>query len=208
MEKPKVSSLLCKRDIDFDNITNTIIKMVEQNLIKAVQFFLNKSRDMKIVSLEAIHSLPGFCMINLLMTPNIGDIISINNEQIVMDETNVNKYLQSVQLIVSLKALDINSPFVLYKNIKDINLIITSSKHDVNEKLLKYNSLPLDEKNTNVNILEHSILENPEFADILDIFTKPEDISIMGFDTNNLNEEQITNLKILESMESIKKSVN
>jgi hypothetical protein len=46
MTKPKVSSLLYKRDIDYKNITNGIIDTVGENLIKAVQFFLNKKENL------------------------------------------------------------------------------------------------------------------------------------------------------------------
>ncbi len=208
METPKISSLLCKRDVDFDNITNNVIEIVEPNIIKAVQYFLNKVRKMTLLSLERMDVLPGFCMLRLNMSPNVGDIVNTNKGQVVIDESNCNKFLQNIELMVSLKALDTNSAFVIYKNIKDVNHIAATSKEDTVEKLLKYNTLPLDEDNININILETHIIENPEFADILEILTKPEDISILGFDINSLNDQQIVNLKIIEVMENQNMSVN
>jgi hypothetical protein len=208
METVKISSLLCKRDVDFDNITNNVVEIVGPNVIKAVQYFLNKVRKMSLLSLERMDILPGFCMLKLSMSPNVGDIINTSKGQLVIDDSNASKFLQNIELMVSLKALDTNSAFVIYKNIKDVNHIAATTKEDTVEKLLKYNLLPLDEQNTNINILETHILENPEFCDILDILTKPKHISILGFDPNSLNEFQITNLKILESMENQNMSVN
>lgn len=208
METPKISSLLCKRDVDFDTITNSVVQTVGQSVIKAVQYFLNKVRKMNLISLERMDVLPGFCMLKLTMCPNIGDIINTNKGQIVIDESNINKFLQNIELMVSMKALDTNSPFVIYKSIKDVNQIATSSKEDTVERLLKYNTIPLDEENININVLETHIMENPDFADILEILTKPEDISILGFDVNNLNENQKINLKILEIMEKQNMSIN
>lgn len=208
METPKISSLLCKRDVDFDAITNNVIETIGINVIKAVQYFLNKVRQMRVVSLERMDVLPGFCMVKILMTPNVGDIVSTNKDQIVIDEENVNKFQQNIELMVSLKALDTNSPFVIYKSIRDINQIASSTKENVVEKLLKYNSIPLQEDSINVNVLETHILENPEFIDILEILTKPQDISILGFNIDNLDKNQIINLKILETMENQNMSIN
>lgn len=208
METPKISSLLCKRDVDFDTITNSVVGTVGANVIKAVQYFLNKVRKMQLLSLERMDVLPGFCMLKLTMCPNVGDIINTNKGQIVIDESNINKFLQNIELMVSMKALDTNSAFVIYKSIKDVNQIATSSKEDTVERLLKYNSIPLDEENININVLESHIMENPDFSDILEILTKPEDISILGFDVNNLDQGQITNLKILEIMQNQNMSVN
>lgn len=208
METPKISSLLCKRDVDFDTITNSVVGTIGVNVIKAVQYFLNKVRKMQLLSLERMDVLPGFCMLKLTMYPNTGDIINTNQGQIVIDESNINKFLQNIELMVSMKALDTNSAFVIYKSIKDVNQIATSAKEDVVERLLKYNSIPLDEHNININVLETHIMENPDFCDILEILTKPEDISILGFDVNNLNQNQIFNLKILEIMENQNMSVN
>lgn len=208
METPKISSLLCKRDVDFDTITNSVVGTVGTNVIKAVQYFLNKVRKMQLLSLERMDVLPGFCMLKLTMCPNVGDIINTNKGQIVIDESNINKFLQNIELMVSMKALDTNSAFVIYKSIKDVNQIATSSKEDTVERLLKYNSIPLDEENININVLESHIMENPDFSDILEILTKPEDISILGFDINSLDDQQIVNLKIIEVMENQNMSVN
>jgi hypothetical protein len=208
MNTPKVSTLICKRDVDFDTVTNKIIESVEANIIKAVQYFINKVRKMKLVSIEQMEVLPGFCMLKLVMLPNSGDIINTNKGEIVVDETTISKFVQNIEIMLSLKALDSNSAFVIFKNMKEINGIALSSKEDTVEKLLKYNTIPLDENNVNVNILDTQILNNPEFSDILDALTKPEEISIMGFDIDSLNIEQISNLKVLEIMNNQNMSIN
>lgn len=201
MEIPKISSLLSKRDIDFDAMNNYIIDIIGDNVIKAVQYYLNKSRKLQISSIEMKSFLPGYVFITLNMTPNVGDIIHYSGEQIVVEKNTVNKYLQRVEVIISLKAIDTNSAFVMYKNIRDVNKLIQTSKEDTITPLLKYDTVPIDSGDFFVGILESQIIENPEFADLLDILTKPEELSIMGFDSSKLSKTQLDLLKVMEITE-------
>ena len=198
--KPTISSLLTKRDVDYDNMTNGIIEIIQDPLIKAVQYFLNRKRDLKILSIECREILPGFCFIKFLMYPNIGDIVETSKGQVVIDESTHGKLLQNVDLIVSAKVLDSNSAYTIYKNIKDVNHIISTSKENSVENLTKYNTLDIDD-NCTTDILDVKILNNPEFSDILDILTKPKDLTILGFDASTLDENKLNLLRLFEAMD-------
>lgn len=198
--KPNIASLLTKRDVDYDNMTNGVIELIQEPLIKAVQFFLNRKRDLKILSIECRDILPGFCFVKFLMYPNIGDIIDTANGQVVIDENSHGKLLQNVDLIISTKALDSNSAYTMYKNIKDVNDIIASSKENSVENLTKYNTLDIDNSYT-ADVLDVKILNNPEFCDILDILTKPKDLTILGFDASTLDQNKLNLLRFFEAMD-------
>jgi hypothetical protein len=101
--------------------------------------------------------LPGLVLVKFYMKPIIGDIVLTNNGEVVISDENKDSFLQIVEVTVSLQALDINSAYVIYKDIKNINTIISSHKHDAIDQLAKYCAIKIDPNSITVNDLDQQI---------------------------------------------------
>jgi len=191
------SSLLHKRDFDYDEFTQNIIKIVGHNVEAAAKLFIKKNRSITIRQIDLKPEvLPGYVFMQLGVTPNLGDIVLINNTELLIDEENIHNIVQMVNAVMSLKALDTNSSLIMYKNLCDVKAILETSKEDSVSKLLKLDLIELKETPELINKVHAEILENPEFINILEVLTNPPELDIMGFDKSRLTPNQINLLNI------------
>ncbi len=195
------SSLLYKRDFDYDEFTQNIIKLIGDNIQAATKLFIKKNRSVSIRQINLKPEfLPGYAFLQLAIKPNLGDIVLVNNVELLVDHDNIDSIVQMVNVVISLKALDSNSSLIMYKNLCDVRFILESSKEDVVPKLMKLDSIELKETPELINKVHVEILENPEFIDLLDILTSPPELDIMGFDKSKLTQFQSTLLNIQKIM--------
>jgi len=195
------SSLLFKRDFDYDQFTQNIINIISTNLEAAVKLYFKKNRSMVVRQIDLKPEiLPGYAFIQLAIRPNLGDIVILNNAELIIDESNINSVNQIANIVISLKALDTNSSLIMYKNICDVQKILNTSKEDTVQQLLQLDLLKLQNSSEITNFIEVEILENPEFIKLLEILTNPPDVDIMGFDKSKLSKTQIDLLHIRNIM--------
>lgn len=191
------SSLLHKRDFDYDEFTQNIIKIIGHSVEAATKLFIKKNRTVTIRQIELKPEiLPGYAFMQLGVKPNLGDIVLINNMELLIDEDNIDNIVQMVNAVISLKALDSNSSLIMYKNLCDVKVILETSKDDSVSKLLKLDLIELKETPELINKVHAEILDNPEFINILEVLTSPPELDIMGFDKSRLTTDQINQLKI------------
>jgi hypothetical protein len=163
----------------------------------ATKLFIKKNRSITIKQIDLKPEvLPGYAFMQLGVKPNLGDVVLINNIEMLVDESNINNISQNVHAVISLKALDSNSSLIMYKNLCDVKVILESSKEDSVAKLLQLDLIEMKETPELVNKVHVEILENPEFINLLEVLTNPPELDIMGFDKSKLTKTQIDLLNI------------
>lgn len=194
------SSLLHKRDFDFKKATDRIVELFGGSICTAAKFLLRCNKNLIISKIEVKPEIPGYAFIDIMIKPDIGDVVKIDGNEVIVTEENYNLLFHKLNVILPLKALDTNSPYVMYKAIIDVTNIIESSKENLVENLLKYDAIDLSDIKQNVNTVEFQLLNDPEFESLLEILTKPKELHIMGFDKNDLDKTKIKLLQIYESI--------
>ena len=182
MEKDDVSTyiLIKKRELDYKIFTKEIITRFKDRLEPALQSVFNTSRRMNLNDISLFPNLENYVYISGDIQLVVGDIISLNGKEIVLDETNVNSYKNAFKVAVSSKILDIGQPVDIMNNIKEIERlqsILTA------EQLVDY--LVKNEE----TLGKVDILQNPDYDGIIDSFTRP--TSIEGFDVSGMSDHEI-----------------
>lgn len=185
--KPSISSLLEQRQSTFQKNTSDIIAEFSARLTQAFQrVFDNYSSQLHWTAIDAITNSTKSVMITGVMSLNIGDLIKIDDKEILLDESNVRDYNKVIKFAFPIIMLELASVDELVDHVNRLSKMGTLLELSTEDfaKVLDKTSDEFQEK----------ILNDPSK---LDAVTKPESVS--GFRTAELSDSQILQLKIFET---------
>jgi hypothetical protein len=182
MERDKVSTyiLVKKREVDYKTFTKDIIGRFKDRLEPALQAVFNTTRQINFNDVTLFPNLENYVYVSGDIQLFVGDVISLNGKQIVLDESNINSFKNTFKVAVSSKVLDSGQPHDIMNNIKEIERLqsILSTEQFV-DYLVKHED----------DISKIDILENPDYDGTIDAFTRPSNIE--GFDVTKFSDDQI-----------------
>lgn len=190
VELGNISKLLAERDEQFKRSTDKILMKISDRLTSAFRIVL-KTPDAQITWNELIPLDGSSTSVYVTGTIGlkIGDVISIDSKEIVIDESTVNQYNKFIRFGFPIIMLELATVEELVEHMERVSKI--GGAIDVSaEQLAKI----IDKLG---KTFEEKILNDPAKLSVLDSATRP--TSILGFDASGLNDEQIRKLKLFES---------
>ncbi len=187
-----LSKMLQQRIHTFAVQTSAIFKKIEDRLTPAFQRVF-EAPDRRIVwtGIDSLDGTDRAILVSGYMGLKVGDIISIQDQTITIDEKNVNEYNKFVKFAFPIIMLELASVDELVEHMNRMSKIVTAM--DVPpEQLAKM----LDKI---ADAFETKLLNDPTKIDLIDSVTKPE--SVLGFEASALSDEQIRKLKLYEKHE-------
>ncbi len=187
-----LSKMLQQRIHTFAVQTSAIFKKIEDRLTPAFQRVF-EAPDRRIVwtGIDSLDGTDRAILVSGYMGLKVGDIISIQDQTITIDEKNVNEYNKFVKFAFPIIMLELASVDELVEHMNRMSKIVTAM--DVPpEQLAKM----LDKI---ADAFETKLLNDPTKIDLIDSVTKPE--SVLVFEASALSDEQIRKLKLYEKHE-------
>jgi hypothetical protein len=183
MENDLSSYILVKsRDLEYKLATKQIISKFEERLQTALQSLFKTQRSMIFTDVSLLPNIENYVYVSGYLELIVGDIVLLNNKEIILDETNINSYKNQFKITISTKTLDSGEPKEILDNINDIQrLQSVLSADDLVEYLKNTDDLPQAE-----------LVKSKKYDDILNKITKPKSIDV--FDVSNLTDSQISQL--------------
>lgn len=187
-----ISKLLDERLTTFATHTADMIKKFEDRLTPAFQkVFAAPDRNIVWTSVDSLSGTEKAVMVSGVMAFKVGDLVTVGETQVTIDETNISEYNKYVRFAFPIIMLELATVDELWAHIVRINKIGASIEVTA-ENLAKI----MDKCAT---AYEEAVMNNPEKIAVLDSATKP--TSILGFVASDLTDEQIRKLKLYENHE-------
>jgi hypothetical protein len=115
-----IRELLDKRTNEFDMLTNEIIGLFEDKLLKALRLFMKVDKHVKIESVAFYPNNRNFLSIAALPELKIGETISLpNGKSQLLTSDNIRSFVSlPMKLVVPLKLIEEGTPIEIYDKLK------------------------------------------------------------------------------------------
>ena len=177
-----VDMLLCKRDYDNQAFTRKIIELFSGNLTKAVQMLYKFDRAIKWYKVERFPAVDNYVLVRGDVEIRLGDILTLPNGEVLIDETNINQFTRPVHYTLNSKILQHGTVEAVFQHIAFVDGIAKSLPELEVIQVLRSGA-----------VSENVVMENPTLKPILEKITRP--TSFEGFDTSTLDESQFNTLR-------------
>lgn len=186
---PSISNLLDQRHATFLKNTTDIMAVFSARATQAFQrIFDSPNNQIFWTAIELINGSTKSAMITGMMALNVGELIKIDDKEILLDESNVNEYNKLIKFAFPLLMLELATVDELVEHINRLSKM--GNLIEINqEQFAKVVDKMADE-------YQEKVLNDPSK---LDGYTKP--ASVSGFSTSELTDSQILQLKIFENDE-------
>lgn len=168
--------------------TQKLIALFIDKLNKAVQYFIKIDRDIEWKSVEFIPGSETFIYVVGFVEIKLGDIISINDKKIVIDENylSTNPNITPIRIMISIEDLNAMAPHELYGKIKEFYDLASFMSHE------QIAAAVATLKITNLHdLLEKNITEfNNALTDV-----EPRNVEELSFDLSSLSDDQRQQLR-------------
>lgn len=181
--EPSLELLLNKRDYDYMTFTKKLIDMFGAKLSKAVQMHYKIDRTITWYKCDRFNAIEGFVLVMGDVEIQPGDMIRTPDGDIVATLENKHTLSNTVRYILSSKVLQHGTVEAIYQH---VIFVETLAREATEEQIYEILSNEVFDTNT--------LIENPEYAGILNKITRP--TTFESFDTSELTEEQYNSLRL------------
>jgi hypothetical protein len=177
-----IEAAIDKRDFDKKRLTERIFDVFREPLSDAARRLITLDREITWVSIERIPHTLGFVTLQGRVGLKVGDVISVEGKPLVIDDNNLDKYHNILNLTASMIVLESKDVNVIHEHLQFMLDVMKSGQPQLLSDIMNGNV------KTNADLLS-----NPEHKDILEKLTRPRYIS--GFDTVSMSPEQVDALQ-------------
>ena len=187
-----INKLLEERQKHFADKTDEILKPISEKLSEAFRKIYNaEGREFKWTGIERLEGSTKSVMVQGNMPLQIGEVVTIKDENITIDESNKNSYNRFVKFSFPIIMLELGTSEELCEHMEKISKL-GSFVNVTPEQLVKLIDKAADDYDTKV-------LNDPSKLAMFDAATKPSEV--LGFSTDILSDEQIRKLKLIEKLD-------
>lgn len=167
------------RDTVVQELNSQIFNMFSDRLNSAIKFYNGGNDNITWISIEKSKFVSGFVDILGYIIPNVGDIISIKDNKITIDEKNRFNYRTQVAFLLPINLLDTGSKVAIYNFIRDLSSLAQVTSYEQIVELLRQYDLDIMD----------DLYKMPQYDILMEKCTRPNEV--LGFNTDELSEKQI-----------------
>lgn len=191
-ELGSISKLLDQRIATFKAQTNEIFSKISDRLTLTFQtIYEAPHRRIIWTSVESLIGSNKTIIVSGYMALELGDIVTVDDNKITIDETNINEYSKLIKFAFPIIMLELATVEELVEHMQRMGKI--SSAMEVSAEAL---ATMMDKI---ADAYENQLLNDPTKVTVFDAATKP--TTIMGFSATELSDEQIRKLKLIERLD-------